>query len=378
MKHQEIEQKLERLGVERGSGTSSAAPPHIHARAASISSPADPALLLFKLNKLQQSQQAQSSPFAVGSASSASSMATSPQPPFLSPSPLSASAVHQHQQAQARALFMNNVPASIQSARLPGHSHSFSLANPISAGSYRHSFSPLHSGSPNPFGFTATLGNDNPQSAGLSLPPSANMRRSPIRSPLSVITTNETPLEVHAPQGRVPLSVTNLSSPGAALSAVARSDSKPDFVRGFGLDIPEESEEELEAEAAEEREYVDTQRHPGEFDAESELDDEDKENTFMDGSGVNTVHHSRHQSRLSASLSMRSFAGLVADGLKERVELLSQENSPAEERRNPVVDPDAEAVEEWTGSEDHFDDDESEVILFFSAFCPLDIASEYR
>ncbi|KAF8330435.1 uncharacterized protein EI90DRAFT_3124518 [Cantharellus anzutake] len=52
-----IEEKLAKLGVERGSqGVNPFIPGHTHARATSISSPADPALLLFKLNKLQQSQ----------------------------------------------------------------------------------------------------------------------------------------------------------------------------------------------------------------------------------------------------------------------------------------------------------------------------------
>ncbi|KAG6878337.1 hypothetical protein C0993_008515 [Termitomyces sp. T159_Od127] len=74
MKQKEIEEKLEKLGVERGYGSNV---PHIHAphaRAASISSPADPQILLYKLTKLQQSQE--------GASSGGNSLTTSPQLPF--------------------------------------------------------------------------------------------------------------------------------------------------------------------------------------------------------------------------------------------------------------------------------------------------------
>ena len=92
--------------------------------ASQISSPADPALLFFKLNKLQQSQ----------NASTTNSLSTSPQPPVnLSPSP-------------------NQLPPRLQQNR---HGHSISLAQPSS-------HSPLYnpSGAFNPFGPTATLGSD--------------------------------------------------------------------------------------------------------------------------------------------------------------------------------------------------------------------------
>ncbi|KIY47001.1 hypothetical protein FISHEDRAFT_59902 [Fistulina hepatica ATCC 64428] len=77
LKQRDIDVKLQKLGVEPGSNASGSAP-HIyapHARAASISSPADPALLLFKLNKLQQAQ-----------AAASASATPSPQAPFA-PSP---------------------------------------------------------------------------------------------------------------------------------------------------------------------------------------------------------------------------------------------------------------------------------------------------
>ncbi|THH09411.1 hypothetical protein EW145_g2020 [Phellinidium pouzarii] len=75
MKEQEIDEKLERLGIER---RTELAVPEIYAphnRSASISSPADPALLMYKLNKLQQQQ------------SAANSLSTSPHPIPSSASP---------------------------------------------------------------------------------------------------------------------------------------------------------------------------------------------------------------------------------------------------------------------------------------------------
>lgn len=147
IKQKIIEEKLQKLGVERGSGSASSVP-HIHAphaRAASvslsrrvcrvayevtpniasqISSPADPVLLFFKLNKLQQSQ----------NASASNSLSSSPQPPSnLSPSP-------------------NQLPPRLQQNR---HAHSISLAQPSS-----HQTPLYNRGSSGafPFGPGATLG----------------------------------------------------------------------------------------------------------------------------------------------------------------------------------------------------------------------------
>jgi hypothetical protein len=96
-----IDEKLEKLGVEKSTGGSM---PHIHAphaRAASvsrlcvfsvpfhslsaqISSPADPALLFFKLNKLQQ---AQNSHAHSASVSPQSMFTNSPPPAIIQPLP---------------------------------------------------------------------------------------------------------------------------------------------------------------------------------------------------------------------------------------------------------------------------------------------------
>jgi hypothetical protein len=47
------------------------------------------------------------------------------------------------------------------------------------------------------------------------------------------------PENIHAPQGRVPVTASSLALPPSS----SRPDSRPDFARGFGLDVPEEEEE---------------------------------------------------------------------------------------------------------------------------------------
>ncbi|KAJ8088676.1 hypothetical protein PM082_013919 [Marasmius tenuissimus] len=311
IKHRHIEEKLEKLGVERGANSV----PQIHAphgRAASISSPADPALLLFKLNKLQQSQLN----------SGNNSLTTSPQPPFgLSPSPTF---------SQPR--FITN-----------RHGHSLSLAQP-----------PTHLGvhpNPNPFGPNATLGSDANTTVGSS----------PRFSPAPESTRSD---GIIAPQGRAPVVMSSLVPP--PLSAVRR-ESNPDFSRGFGLDIPEEEEEEEEEALEGQQRQDDAEGEPSGAVQEAELptvemdqvdedaignpesDKENDENEVADGllTATNSQDHSRHVSRLSAALSLRSFGGLVAEGLGERINTLREESG------TPRQDVELESgVEEWTGSED--------------------------
>ncbi|KAG2364724.1 hypothetical protein BDR07DRAFT_1482205 [Suillus spraguei] len=277
-----IEQKLERLGVERGQEVPSQYTPLMH-----ISSPADPSLLHFKLNKLQQSQ----------TASSLNSLSHSPQPLFnLSPSP--------HQ-----------LPPRFQNR----HGHSLSLAHP-----------PLHenfytpSSAFNPFGPNAVLGSDSIET---------NFPAEPFPAPIEGI---------HAPQGRVPVSVPSLIPPG-----ISRGSSRPDFIRGFGLDIPEE-EEPLDEEV------------PADTDDNAVIDMEglDGQDSGRDATTVALSRlHSRHVSRLSAALSLRSVGGITEGAMSEAK--LVPIRSPA---GNPGIDDlDKEAVGEWTGSEDmHADKEQSD------------------
>jgi hypothetical protein len=252
-----------------------------------ISSPADPSLLHFKLNKLQQSQ----------AASSLISLSHSPQPLFnLSPSP--------HQ-----------LPPRFQNR----HGHSLSLAHP-----------PLHenlyipSAAFNPFGPNAVLGSDSIET---------NFSTEPFPAPIEGI---------HAPQGRVPVSV-----PSLIPSGISRGSSRPDFVRGFGLDIPEEEE------PPEEELPADTDDN-----AAIDMEGPDGQDSGRDATTVALSRlHSRHVSRLSAALSLRSVGG-ITEGAMSEVKLVPI-RSPAGD--SGIDDLDKEAVGEWTGSEDmHVDKEQSD------------------
>ncbi|KAJ7674417.1 hypothetical protein B0H17DRAFT_1161725 [Mycena rosella] len=286
IKKREIDEKLERLGVERTTTNGHIHAPH--ARAASISSPADPALLFFKLNKLQL-QQSQT-------VSSLNSLSTSPQPPFgLSPSP--------HHQPAPR--FLTN-----------RHGYSMSLAQPPTFHSPSAPSSTFGGPTHNPFGPNAFLGSDQRSLPGDLEPESEGE-------------------PIHAPQGRVPVSMSSLSAP-LSLSRPESRDSRPDFTRGFGLDVTEE-EDETEEE--------------GENDnfAMNDADNADGEDSDGEGDGLRTARHSRHVSRLSGALSLRSVGGVVGDTLNghahERTDL-----APGDASQD--MDLDQEAAAEWTGSED--------------------------
>ncbi|KAG9126330.1 hypothetical protein FRC07_003851 [Ceratobasidium sp. 392] len=170
MRQAVIEEKLAKLGVERGSGATYL-PSQPHGRSFSISTPADPSLLFSKLNKLQASQ----SP----------SLASSPGPnsPFFHAPRLP----HQH-----------------------GYTQSLAIQQPS------HFLSPQLNG-------------------GLDL----TTQRSPnLSTSISIASDSESSAPViHAPQGIVPVRATALS--------------RPDFVRGFGLDVTEEEDEGQEDEADE-------------------------------------------------------------------------------------------------------------------------------
>ncbi|OCH88965.1 hypothetical protein OBBRIDRAFT_819908 [Obba rivulosa] len=285
-----IEEKLEKLGVERGSGSTI---PHIHAphaRAASISSPADPALLYFKLHKLQQSQ----------NASSATSLSTSPQPALnFTPSP--------------------QIPPRFQNR----HGHSMSLAQPLPAHSPVYNPAAAY----NPFGPNATLGSD--QIFKLVSP-----------GPLS-----SGPDNILAPQGRVPTNVATLAPP----PAISRPESRPDFMRGFGLDVTEEEEEPEEDSIERETEEVEVdsthaiantlvQEGIGEFEPD----------------GTSTVAasrvHSRHVSRLSAALSLASVGGMADETVMASSP--RREVVPEQHLVEDVEVDDIDALGTWTGSED--------------------------
>lgn len=201
------------------------------------------------------------------------------------------------------------------------HGHSMSLAQP-----------PTHLYTPppafNPFGPNATLG-DSP-------------------GPLTVPLDN-----IHAPQGRVPVTAASL----ALSQSSSRPDSRPDFSRGFGLDVPEEEEEEPEEFTIADTEAAEQVDNLVETDdgAADELGSEDQVEEQRDG--ATTVSQSRlHSRHVSNALSLGSVGGieqvLVGDPDMMRS---STPNGHLE-----FDDLDQDAIGEWTGSEDQNLSDVSE------------------
>ncbi|EJD55373.1 hypothetical protein AURDEDRAFT_109718 [Auricularia subglabra TFB-10046 SS5] len=299
-----IEDKLSRLGVGRAAGAAGRlGGPLPHGRAASISSPADPALLLFKLNKLQQAQNA--------SALTSQTGTPSPSLPSVSPQPLG--------RLQNR------------------HGHSMSMAQP---GYFQPHIPGYESGPFNPFGPNALLPPDQvfkPESPGLDGDP-----------------------VLHAPQGIVP-SQASLLLPQSGRTSVASS--RPDFSRGFGLEIPEEEEE--EEEEVQFSSNIFGQPRPGpaqdvsiasETDRDADGEDDDNEDDGDDATvPARSRIHSRHQSKLSAALSLRSVGGVRSEGdvadIQKASEIDIGDRSFRSERL--TLDPTMEdPVNEWTGSED--------------------------
>jgi len=134
----------------------------------------------------------------------------------------------------------------------------------------------------------------------------------------------------------------------------ARADSRPDFMRGFGLDVPEETEEELKQEQEQEEQHGqdDPEGHEEErvlaeashvalvgsddtMNMDFDVDEADAEVDSITTAAQSRAH-SRHVSRLSASLSLLTVGGHVSD------------REPGE-REGDLED---DAIGEWTGSED--------------------------
>jgi len=188
-----------------------------------------------------------------------------------------------------------HTPSPNQTNNAPRHGHSLSVSNP-----------PVYNPAAafNPFGPEATLGSDQ------IFPRNLNTDRPPSKSPNSVGGPSSRPL------------------------------SRPDFVRGFGIDIPEEEEPPEGADADTEGADQGSDMDLVETEADIEVETEDESVAML-----NRIH-SRHVSRLSAALSLRSVG--------------RQQDSS--ETRSPVGDPmvddldfiekETDGVAEWTGSED--------------------------
>jgi len=144
-----------------------------------------------------------------------------------------------------------------------------------------------------------------------------------------------------------------------------RVDSRPDFIRGFGLDVPEETDEELEQEQEQEQaEKIEQDSLEGleeeegralaeascialpgsddTMDMDLDADEADAEVGSLTTAAQSRIH-SRHVSRLSTTLSLLSVGGHVGDA-----ELEADLNEQGE-REGDLED---DAVGEWTDSED--------------------------
>ena len=219
---------------------------------------------------------------------------------------------------------VDHTPSPSLSHNLPGHGYSLSVLNPAAEPTYNPA------AAFNPFGPQATLGSDQ------IFPRNLNVDRPPSKSPNSVGGQSSRPL------------------------------SRPDFIRGFGLDIPEEEEPPEEADADNEKgEDQGSDMDLVETDADVGAETEDE------GVAMLNRIHSRHVSRLSAALSLRS-VGRQQDSLPDA-------RSPI---INPMVDEldlvekETDGVAEWTGSEDPRGDSDEVLTLPFFNYCILTISKE--
>lgn len=200
---------------------------------------------------------------------------------------------------------VDHTPSPSQSRNAPRHGHSFSVFNPPAIPTYNPT------AAFNPFGPQATLGSDQ------IFPRNTNADRPHSKSPSSLLGGS----------GSRPLS-------------------RPDFIRGFGVDIPEE-EEPPEAGDADNEQVAD---HVSDMDlveaeAGGEVETEDE------GVALLNRIHSRHLSRLSAALSLRSVGCQQGQSPDANSPVMNQMDDDLD-----LIEKETDGVAEWTGSEDPKDD----------------------
>jgi hypothetical protein len=141
--------------------------------------------------------------------------------------------------------------------------------------------------------------------------------------------------------------------------------SRPDFIRGFGLDIPEEEEEQTAGEEAEEHvAYEGGSQHDVDVSQDMDLDEVDehvKELLPPDGTvtASQSAFHSRHVSNLSAALSIRSAGALEDDPFDGEDEVPSGTVDAVYRAGQDDMDLE-DVIGEWTGSEDVYLDETSD------------------
>lgn len=219
-------------------------------------------------------------------------------------------------------------------AHLPSHNH----RSPFEEGA-----------STNPFGHDAVLGNDHQQ------PTSPYLLE---KVPSVAIKTNFSTM-----------------APPPPLSAIQPSESRPDFTRGFGLDIPEEEEPEEEEE---ERKDGDSDlENPGiDIEIDEDEDEDETHNSYSQHtSPFQSRHHSKHASKVSVHLSLGSFGGSdLAPSILHKKSVNGSEDMHIENEENQIVTDDVDAVREWTGTDSSDDEVVSGSLMY--DFC--NINSIYR
>lgn len=137
-----------------------------------------------------------------------------------------------------------------------------------------------------------------------------------------------------------------IPQPRHSPNSLAPPRNRPDFFRGFGLETPEEADEEEEQPTVADHPSV-VEPPPEEPALEVAEDQDTAETAAATVADTHSRAHSRHQSKFSSSLSIPS-----------RIR-----TPPA---ADVTADQDADAAGEWTGSEDLYlsDSSDSEVRVF--------------
>ncbi|KZT42852.1 hypothetical protein SISSUDRAFT_1058314 [Sistotremastrum suecicum HHB10207 ss-3] len=294
-----VDQRLKNLGFEDPGFNPINAMQHVPAIGTSTSSPADPNVLMYKLDKLQRSQSI--------------SNASSPVPRSLSSSPGGPIGQRFMYPEQDRSDYSGSpMPWGPGASRL--HPHSQNLPAPV-------------------FPRTAESLISSP---GISTSASSDVFRSSI-----------------------PYTQSAFLVPGGTSVGSSRPSSRPDFTIGFGLDIPEEDEE-LEAEHGNPLSEVPVPRHD---DVLNTLHPEIEDGEPESGQGSFTYEHSRHASHATvrnirtsqAEAELRS-TDIMDDSNKENIpswRLQTAEQSITVPGRARVEE---RGTAEWTDSEDLVED----------------------
>jgi hypothetical protein len=168
---------------------------------------------------------------------------------------------------------------------------------------------------------------------------------------------------LYAPQARAPMHLSVPQTP-------SRAESRPDFVRGFGLDIPEEDEPEEEPRPAPVPDTTaydlpaqDGQQLVGEDEAAIGLGETQEEPAAVEVEENKPAVHTRHASRISVALSVgstRQMETIMQNDEGANAQAYEDEVEASESQQADGAEAEVAGVEEWTGSEDVQTDGESD------------------